>query len=197
MTIVPVWAGVDVGGRAKGFHVAMLGGEGVLLGPERVATVAEVVALLRTWSPAVIGVDAPCATAPAGATVREDERALARAVCRIRWTPSREKLDGNPYYGWVLHGLELHAALDDGPWEVLEVFPTASWTVWGGPRGRRPRGAWSAAVLDRFALDGLPPRRLGQDDRDALAAALTAREHAADRTRRFGAIVVPGANLGP
>ncbi|HSD81870.1 MAG TPA: hypothetical protein VLB47_14470 [Solirubrobacteraceae bacterium] len=41
-------AGVDVGGRAKGFHAAVLGDAGVLFGPERVATVAGVVALLRT-----------------------------------------------------------------------------------------------------------------------------------------------------
>ena len=38
-----------------------------------------------------------------------------------------------------------------------------------------PRSAWSHAALRMLELDGLPARRLSQDDRDAIAAAWTAR----------------------
>jgi hypothetical protein len=37
------------------------------------------------------------------------------------------------------------------------------------------------------------PARLGQDARDAIGAALTARLHSLGRTRTFGEIVVPAA----
>lgn len=177
-------AGVDVGGRRKGFHVAVVEGRR-LVALERCATVADVLACLTPHKPSLIGVDSPKTTAPAGGTVREDERALAREVCRIRWTPERARLDGNPYYEWVVHGLELYGALLGHA--TAEVFPTASWTIWAGPRGGRGRGEWSTAALATRHVRGLPARRLSQDDRDAIGAALTV----AGPTRAFGEILVP------
>jgi len=70
------------------------------------------------------------------------------------------------------------------------VFPTASWTRWHGPRGARPRGVWSREALAALGLAGVPART-NQDQRDAIAAALTAREHSAARTEAIGDIVVP------
>lgn len=72
---------------------------------------------------------------------------------------------------------------------VIEVFPTASWTRWAGPR-RGSRARWSQHALDSLGLSGLPAR-LGQDGRDALAAAVTARLWSAGATESFEEIVVP------
>jgi predicted nuclease with RNAse H fold len=170
--------------------VAVVDATGHCAGPVNLRTPGEVRDWLRDLGPGVIGLDSPLATAPVGRSAREGERRLARSVCGIRWTPSAEKLDGNPYYAWILHGLELAALLRAArPWHVIEVFPTASWTRWSGPR-RGSRARWSQAALDSLGLSGLPAR-LGQDGRDAIAAAVTARQWSAGGTESFEEIVVP------
>src|SRR5262245_45603365 len=40
--------------------------------------------------------------------------------------------------------------------EVVEVFPTASWTRWLGPRGSESRAAWSRRGLRALGLAGVP-----------------------------------------
>jgi predicted nuclease with RNAse H fold len=158
--------------------------------------VAEAVAWVAPQGPALVGLDSPKTCAAPGERSRADEREFAGAgICNIRWTPPQSELAGNPYYEWIEHGLELYAALARAlpEAELIEVFPTASWTVWSGPRTGRDRTAWSAAALAAIAPAGLPSRRLSQDDRDAVAAALTARLHGEGRARSFGAIVVPAA----
>ena len=59
--------------------------------------------------------------------------------------------------------------------DAVDMFPTASWTRLHGPRGSLARGAWSSAALHSLHLEGVRTRRLGQDDRDAIGAAWTAR----------------------
>jgi predicted nuclease with RNAse H fold len=182
-----MWAGIDVGGERKGFHVALLEGWSVeVINLHRPQDVA---AWLHARRPQVIGIDSPRRAAPDGMRFRDCERDLRRAVCGIRWTPDMTRLAGNAYYGWVRHGFRLYEALD-GEAEVVEVFPTAAWTRWAGPRGTDSRTIWS-----RRALAGLPvedvPARTNQDVRDAIAAALTARLHSERRTEMFGDIAVP------
>lgn len=183
-----MWAGVDVGGRRKGFHVAAVDRDGLVLGPVRAATPAEVVELVH--SAELVAVDSPRSAAPDGSRSRPCERHLARAVCGIRYTPERALLDGNPYYAWILHGLELYAALEAADIPAIECFPTASFTQWAGPRGRRTRAAWTREALG-FAVPH------GQDGRDAVAAALTARSAALGPVDEFGEIVVPRAQPPP
>jgi hypothetical protein len=113
-----------------------------------------------------------------------------QAVCGIRWTPDEREVGANPYYGWVVEGLCLYEALGRRGVPAIEVFPTASWTRWLGPRGNRSRAAWTTAGLAALPLDGLPVRS-NQDVRDAIAAAVTARAHARGMTEAFGEIVVP------
>jgi predicted nuclease with RNAse H fold len=185
----PLAVGIDVGGRRKGFHGCAVRGVEVVAGPQRLADVPTAVA----W---VVALDSPRTCAPRGASSRADERALGRAVSGIRWTPERSRLAGNPYYEWVEHGLELYAALEAAGVaadRLVETFPTAAWTIWAGPRGRVPRGEWSAAALADLGLAGLPDRRLSQDDRDAVAAAVVARLHADGATTAYGEIVTPAA----
>ncbi len=188
--------GIDVGGRRKGFHGAAVRGSRVVAGPIRLADVGAAVDWVLALDPTAVALDSPRTCAPPGASSRDDERALARAVCGIRWTPERSRLAGNPYYEWVEHGLELYAALEAAglaPDRLVETFPTAAWTIWAGPRGKVSRAEWSAAALADLDLAGLPDRRLSQDDRDAVAAALVARLHTEGATTAYGEIVTPAA----
>lgn len=191
------WAGVDVGGAKKGFHVALVDESGLVEGPLQVNDPEQVVKLLASYHPKVVAIDSPRSCSPPGEKARLSERKFAEAgICGIRWTPEEAKLAGNPYYDWIVRGRALYAALqrvDEVPsWEVIEVFPTASWTIWAGKRGTKRRAAWSREALDALGLAALPSRRLNQDDRDAIAAALTARLFSEGRTRSFGGeIVVP------
>jgi predicted nuclease with RNAse H fold len=185
------WAGIDVGGRKKGFHGAVVDRAGIVAGPARLASAAETADWLLPHLPAVVAVDSPRRPAEDGSASRACERRLAREVCGLRFTPDRGGLNSNAYYEWILNGFELYDALETGPWEVVECFPTASWSRWAGPR-EGTRAAWSRRALDRLKLGGIP-NRLSQDGRDAIAAAVTARLYAAAETERYGEIVVPRA----
>jgi len=183
------WLGVDVGGRRKGFDVA-------LVDERRVALLAGgldatgVVQVVAEWTPAVVAIDGPRGCAEPGATTRDGEKELARAVCGIRWTPDEATVRSHPLYGWVVEGLALFAALADAGPELVEVFPTASFTRWIGSRNGEARARWTTRGIDGLGLDGVPPRT-NQDQRDAIAAAVTARQYARGETERFGTIEVP------
>jgi predicted nuclease with RNAse H fold len=190
-----IYAGIDVGGRSKGFHAAALDDEKLVGGPRQLPEVDAVLSWLDKIGPKVIAIDSPKTCAAPGETSRAGERALMKEICGIRFTPEETKLDANPYYEWIVRGRELYAALEQGRGHrgasVIEVFPTASWTVWAGPRGTKTRARWSSEALEAMNLPGIPARRLNQDDRDAVAAALTARLYRQGRSRAFGEIVVP------
>ncbi|MDQ2630035.1 MAG: DUF429 domain-containing protein [Actinomycetota bacterium] len=190
----PRYIGIDVGGTRKGFHGCALEGSAVVEGPLRLPTPEEVATWAADQRPAVVAVDSPCTLAPPEATSREGELALNKEVCGIRWTPEHKRLEGNPYYEWIIRGLELYSALQDkvgAETKIIEVFPTASWTVWVGERNSRSRAAWTNKALSSLGIEHLPSRRLNQDDRDAVAAAVTARQYDEGRTRDFKPIVVP------
>jgi predicted nuclease with RNAse H fold len=190
-SVAPVrWLGVDVGGARKGFDIALID-DRRLLALARRADTASVVEIARTRRPVVVAIDSPRRCAPDGHTAREDERALAKAVCGIRWTPDAQRVHGSPYYEWIVQGLALFAALADAGIAALEVFPTASWTRWLGPRGALSRAQWSRQGLTGLGLSGLPART-NQDQRDAIAAAVTARLHTLGQAEAIGDIIVPG-----
>jgi predicted nuclease with RNAse H fold len=186
---VACWIGVDVGGKRKGFDVALID-ENRLLALIGGLAVGAVVELVDDERPAVVAIDSPRCCAPTGRAARDGERALARKICGIRWTPDRKTVEGNPYYAWIIEGLELFEALADRQVDLIEVFPTASWTRWFGPRGSRSRATWTEQGAARLGLAGIP-RRTNQNQRDAIAAAVTARQHTEGRTEALGEIVVP------
>ena len=183
------WIGVDVGGKRKGFDCAVIDGHRLmaLLGGLRLEAVIKLVDAER---PAVVGIDSPRCCAPTGRTARDGERVLARTICGIRWTPDRATVEGNPYYAWILEGLKLFESLADRDVKLIEVFPTASWSRWFGPRGSRSRALWTGQGARRLGLNGIPSRT-NQDERDAIAAAVTARQHTDGMTEALGEIVVP------
>jgi predicted nuclease with RNAse H fold len=184
------WVGVDVGGKRKGFDAAVID-DRQLLELRGGLTCEHVADLVAAHSPAVVAVDSPRYCAPEGQTCRDDERQLAASVCGIRWTPDSDHVRASPYYAWILEGLALFDALSRGDAEtVIEVFPTASWTRWLGKRGSRSRAAWTRQGLAALGLEGIPGRT-NQDQRDAIAAAVTARQHSMGQTEAIGDIVVP------
>lgn len=186
-----MWAGVDVGGRRKGFHCAVLSGDHVL-SLARFATPAEVVDHLVRHAPELTAIDSPISLARDGERSRRCERDfVAAAICNLRYTPDRAGLESNPsYYEWIEHGLALFAECRKRGLGVIECFPTASWTVWSGKRGSMRRSTWTTQALAHQNLTGLPSR-MNQDFRDAVAAALTARAHERGLSTCFGDIVVP------
>lgn len=187
-----MWAGVDVGGRRKGFHVAVVDTTGVVAGPARRQTAGEVVDSLAPHAPRVVAIDSPRSPAPVGALSREGERLLVAArVCGIRYTPDRAGLARNrTYYEWIENGFELYHELQEAGFHTIECFPTASWSRLLAPRRTERRSRWSTRALASLDLQGVPAR-LGQDGRDAVVAAVTARLYEARATEAFGDIVVP------
>jgi len=183
------WIGVDVGGRRKGFDAAVVDDRRVVALRGRLSC-QQVAGLVATHQPAVVAIDSPRHCAPEGQAAREDERWLRRAICGIRWTPDEQHVRASPYYAWILEGLALYDALSGCGAEVIEVFPTASWTRWLGPRGARTRADWTRQGLAALGLAGIPART-SQDQRDAIAAAVTARQHTRALTETIGEIVVP------
>lgn len=183
------WMGVDVGGARKRFDVAVIDDQR-LIDVRRRQSVDDVIGSVVSAKPAVVAVDSPRTGAPPGMTHRPEEKKLRAAVCGIRWTPPTAQLSGNPYYEWIVQGLRLYQALRGHEVEVIECFPTASWTRWHGARNGRRRSAWTRDALAARDLQDVPPRT-SQDMRDAIAAALTARDYALGRYEAFGDIVVP------
>jgi predicted nuclease with RNAse H fold len=198
-----MWAGVDVGGRAKGFHVAFVDrASGAAL--ERCRSANDCIEALRAAAPRVVAIDAPASWAPDGERSRPCERRFATTrLCGIRFTPDAAAAAArrDRYLEWIEHGLELWDACAAAGLRVIECFPTASWTAWLGPRGAHTRAAWSArgvTALIRCGMRGLDVVR-NQDDRDGLAAALTARQwdERPEAVMRFGTLHVPRRGSWP
>jgi predicted nuclease with RNAse H fold len=184
------WLGVDVGGKRKGFDIALVDARQILA-IEGNLSYRGVVEVVDTARPRVVAIDSPCCCAPAGETTRWGERQLAKSICGIRWTPDESRVLASPYYAWIIEGLRLFKALAEHDVEVIEVFPTASWARWQGPRGARTRTVWSRQGLAGLGLEGVPTRT-NQDQRDAIAAAVTARQYTRGTTEMMGEIIVPG-----
>jgi predicted nuclease with RNAse H fold len=190
---VPTWLGIDVGAPRKGFDLALIG-ERRLLGVETRIDRDGVLAAVERTQPALVAIDSPRSCAAVGATARDCERELRRRICGIRWTPDEAAVRSSDYYAWIVEGLALFDALAARDTATIEVFPTASWTRWIGPRGDRSRASWSRSGLAALALEDLP-RRTNQDTRDAIAAAVTARQHTHGLAETIGEIVVPAGPL--
>lgn len=183
------WIGVDAGGNRRGFDVAVIDDRRVLALESHLA-LNQVIDLVHTSHPTLVGVDSPRCCAPVGQTSRDGERQLARSICGIRWTPDEQHVFASAYYAWIVEGLALFQALATREIEVIEVFPTGSWTRWQGKRGSQTRPAWSQQGLANLGLDDVPART-NQGQRDVIAAAATARLHTLGLTETLEEIVVP------
>ena len=103
-------AGIDVGGARKGFHAVLLEGRRVV--DQLNTSDAEALAqwCLRAER---IAIDAPCGWALAGQRSRLCERQLLAAGIHCFATPTREAAlaSRSNFYGWMLRGEALYAAL--------------------------------------------------------------------------------------
>jgi len=157
--------GVDVGGKRKGFDVA-------LIDDHRVCSLASgldrnaVVRFVALERPMVVAIDSPRCCASQGKKTRDGELQVNTSICGIRWTPDSDSVRQKPYYAWILEGLTLFEALAKQKVEVIEVFPTASWTRWFGKRGSQTRAKWSRRGLELLGLEGTPSTS-NQDRRTA------------------------------
>ena len=130
----------------------------------------------------MVGIDSPCRAADPGKKSRLCERDLRGAVCGIRYTPDADTItSGGTYYEWIRNGFALYEALAAvalAPgWQVIEVFPTASWTRLYKRRESARRASWSRAALASLSLNGPPARRLNQDEVGCVRGAREGAEH--------------------
>ncbi len=109
-----VVAGIDVGGTKKGFHAVALC-NGVLLDRFASADPKAVAAWCRSIGARAVGVDASRHWSADG-RARPAERSLMRAEIHCFASPTREAALAHPknWYGWMLAGEALYAALRRG-----------------------------------------------------------------------------------
>lgn len=193
-----VFAGVDVGGQRKGFHVAFLRGS-VILSIERLAAASLVASRCRDMLAATVAVDAPCGWSldPDGRS-REAERAMLRCGIRAYNVPAKNLAHLEGFHAWMLQGEALYSALQPHfpLWEPHEgssqghfCFETFPHAITCALLGRIVRG--QSKAVDRpaaLALAGiqLPQRPLSQDDVDACLCALAAQRVAGGDAQAFG-----------
>lgn len=177
------FAGVDVGGEKKGFHLALTDGQTILeLGAE--LPLAKAIEWLKQKKPAVIAIDAPPKALIQGPNTRAAEQALCKAGFRIQWT--RRQGTGLPAPEWMQHGEtfwnELRRAMPQA--QLIETFPTAATS----------QLVHSQIILPMTALATLATQRATlKDALDAcIAADVAARAHAG-LTKIYG----PEDELGP
>ena len=110
-----LFAGVDVGGPKKGYHVAVLSGQGGLE-TNCFKKSDDVVSFCLEKGATIVGVDAPCGWSSEGRRSRRAEQSLMRMRIHCFFTPTRDSAirdRGNrkAFYQWMLCGEELYESL--------------------------------------------------------------------------------------
>lgn len=198
-------AGIDVGGRKKGFHAVALE-NGAYLDQKGTRDVHELVKwCVRIVRARVIAVDAPCRWSRDG-HARPAERALMQQGIFCFSSTTREKAVSHPtdYFGWMLRGEELYQALErthplgDGPSGpyCFETFPHAiTWQLRGGSANAKRKRAERSELLHRLGI--YFKDRVGIDTMDAALCAYMAHLVATGRPKLSlgetptGYIVIP------
>ncbi len=202
-----------MGGERKGFHAVALR-DGAYAAQLVSRDVEELAHWCRSGMAAVvIAIDAPCRWSADGRS-RPCERQLNAAGIRCFASPSRAIARSHPsnYYGWMLQGEALYAALEpshpllralpcQGP-VCFETFPHAiSWQLLGGCARAADKRQQRRALLQRFAV--AVEALTSIDLIDAALCALAAHVVASGAACRVfgqadsGLIVVPAATVTP
>ena len=205
-------AGIDVGGRGKGFHAVALEA-GAYLNRYNSCDPLEVAEWCRRIDARVIGVDAPCHWSSTG-RARAAERELMKGGIWCFSTPTREvaKMHPKNHFDWMLNGAELFAKLleakyllfDGVRWQTppqmcFETFPHAITCALAGKIvPAKQKRAIRRALLIQANID--TSKLTNIDQIDAALCALTAHQFTLGNIKRYGdtkdgSIVVPGCPL--
>jgi predicted nuclease with RNAse H fold len=186
MELAARWMGVDVGGKRKPFDAALIEDQRLVDLRQR-QSIDNVVAWVASVKPTVVAIDSPDraqprAHAPAG------RKRLRETVCGIRWTPPtpsskpiRTTSGSSRDYASTTRWRANHSRWSSVTDRLLDAPARA--------RSGRQRSVWTREALAALGLKDAPPRT-NQDMRDAIAAALTARDYEQGRFETFGGIVV-------
>ena len=159
-------AGIDVGGAAKGFHLAIQDPQDGLIAIHQASEPAQILKYLKHYGVhGTIAIDCPSSPFVKGSSTREAERALVRKGYRIQWT--RRKDSGVKPQEWMLNGERVWKALRRAGFVAIETFPTAI----------SDQLADSKDVLPIRLLAGRELRAEWKDYLDACLCALVARAH--------------------
>lgn len=189
-------AGIDVGGRKKGFHAVALDSAGAVSGRRASADPEEIAAWCAELGALVVAVDAPCAWSTDGRS-RPAEVALKKASIQCFSTPSRETAlaHATNHFGWMVNGermfralVTLHPLVALSTVEVpcsIETFPQAvACALAGTSVSAKRKGAVRRDLLRRQGLDLTLLSNI--DFVDAALCALAARYVVLGKARAYG-----------
>lgn len=179
---VRIFAGIDVGGEKKGYHVGIL-----LAGDDRIHSLfqasdpADVIGYLKALESTIggklagVAIDSPLQESRRGEGVRSAEKELVRNGYRVFWTP-RNRDQADP---WMVRGARLSRMILEqfSGVDLVESFPTASSDGLFQQR---------EVSLPLSLLAGSYRRKTLQDFFDACILARTAEEKFHRRTRIYG-----------
>ncbi len=148
----PIVAGIDVGGKKKGFHVVVLRGP-TILGVKVTSDPREVVRWCSELGVTIVAVDAPCGwTRGVERKSREAEAMLAQLGYSAHATPTRERALQSSFYEWMLNGEQLYQALG------------ADYPLF---RGEYPTPRFCFETYPYLATCGYAGKRLKADDKNS------------------------------
>ena len=109
---MPVVAGVDVGGKKKGFHAVAFRGV-TFIRKIQSSDAAEIADWCRNVAAQVVGIDAPCRWSLTGRSRPAERELMARRI-QCFSSPSLEAALAHPkqYFHWMLAGAELFRELE-------------------------------------------------------------------------------------
>jgi len=158
-----VVAGIDVGGRAKGYHGVALK-DGAYFGQYASKVAKDVAQWCQDVSARIVAIDAPSAWSING-RARTAERELMREGIGIFSTPTLQCAKDHPrdYYGWMLAGAELYSYVQ--PTHPLWQLPKEM------PQGTFSFETFPHAVACKLSGRIVTARRKSQTRRDILTTA--------------------------
>ncbi len=194
-----ITVGIDVGGKRKGFHGVALDGNR-MIGKIHSCEVDELIHwCTQDVNADLVSVDAPCRWAKDGKSRPAEQQLMARRI-QCYSTPLRPIAVVHPtnFYGWVLQGEELYAALErhfplytGQKLEVsricFETFPHAiTWHLRGGDAVGELKAVQRRELLQEAKIDTASFHNM--DFIDAALCALAAKSFSENDFSLYGEV---------
>lgn len=192
-------AGIDVGGDRKGFHIAILCGNTLLLS-DKSRDPQYLAKLCTDYKAVAVGIDSPCHWGQPGEG-RVAERGLAAERIFCFSTPTRERAANaaSGFYGWMFNGERLyqalattHPLLNEAQYSnaestvCFETFPHAVTCALLGTEvaSAKHKRQQRRQLLENSAIDTRALKSI--DAVDAALCALTAKHLLLGNTKAYG-----------